>query len=254
MDIIPTEEEYRLTKHVEIKPGEGYRDSLSHLKHEQSKPIRAWKATAKASDDYTTFSENLNESLGKERRNTVFVENVVVQTRETKGLLGLLGEHVQRNMVKIGKRYYRQKEGIPQGSILSSLLCNYFYADLESKHLGFLKQGEGESLLLRLIDDFLLVTTDKEHAKRFLERMHEGVGEYGVKCHPGKSLVNFEVWSQGQKVKRVVGKREFPFVGCIVDMKDLGISRDRGRRKESGEFFPLLFWIGFIKVVLFMGV
>lgn len=62
--------------------------------------------------------------------------------------------------------------GIPQGSVLSTVLCNIFYADLERKKLPFLLDEEG--LLLRLIDDFLFITMNREHAKSFLEQMHRG--------------------------------------------------------------------------------
>ena len=136
-------------------------------------------------------------------------------------------------MVKIGKKFYRQKEGIPQGSVLSSLLCNYFYADLEATHLDFLDPKE--SLLLRLIDDFLLITTNRRHAKRFLEVMHEGLPEYGVTVNPDKTLVNFEVAVKGRKVSRLLGNGGFPYCGSFVDTKTLDVMRDRERRKDMSE-------------------
>lgn len=40
-------------------------------------------------------------------------------------------------ITQIGNEYYRQVIGIPQGSILSSLLCSFFYGDLERNHLRF---------------------------------------------------------------------------------------------------------------------
>ena len=73
----------------------------------------------------------------------------------------------------MGKQFYRQKVGIPQGSVLSTVLCNIFYADLEKKKLPCLLEEDG--LLLRLIDDFLFITMNREHAKNFLEHMHKGI-------------------------------------------------------------------------------
>ncbi len=35
--------------------------------------------------------------------------------------------------MQIGQDYYRQVIGIPQGSVLSSILCAFFYGDLEKK-------------------------------------------------------------------------------------------------------------------------
>jgi hypothetical protein len=48
-------------------------------------------------------------------------------------IVQLLEEHITQNMVKIGGHYYRQRVGIPQGSILSTMLCSFFYGDLERK-------------------------------------------------------------------------------------------------------------------------
>ena len=224
---LPSESSYRMSRHVEIKPGEGHRYS------EQSKPLRKWGALAKSPADKQTFTEALETSLAVDRKNTIFVENVVGYSRDKNELILLLAEHVQRNMVKIGKKFYRQKEGIPQGSVLSSLLCNYFYADLEAHHLQFLDTGD--SLLLRLIDDFLLITTERSHAKQFLQIMHNGLPTYGVRVNPDKTLVNFEVTVNDRKVPRLVCSRDFPYCGTFIDIKTLNITKDRERKKDLGE-------------------
>ena len=52
-------------------------------------------------------------------------------------MLDLIAQHVTANLVRIGGKFYKQRDGIPQGSILSSLLCNFFYADMERICLAF---------------------------------------------------------------------------------------------------------------------
>ncbi len=230
MATIPSEFEYRVAKHVELKPGAGWCEGDGN-----AKPMRKWVSIGKNSADSRQFDENLELDLGAGRKNTVFVENIVNQFREKDQLLSLLTEHVEHNMVKIGRRFYRQKVGIPQGSVLSSLLCNYFYADLETRHLQFLQSGS--SLLLRLIDDFLLITTERSHAKKFLQVMHDGLPSYGVRVNPDKTLVNFEVIVNGKKVERLVGKCSFPYCGSFIDTKTLDITKDRERRLNLGEWF-----------------
>ncbi|OBT76587.1 hypothetical protein VF21_05363 [Pseudogymnoascus sp. 05NY08] len=214
---LPTSDEYKISKHVEVKPGDGYR-------HGQAKPIRKWTSLARAADDQPF---DLKMTNGK---NTVFTENLTVQSHSKDQLLSLLSEHVQRNLVKIGKKFYRQKKGIPQGSVISSLLCNYFYADLEVKHLSFLNPDG--SLLLRLIDDFLLITIDPEHARRFIQTMHDGLPDYGVSVNPEKTLVNFETSINGHKVQRLVKGKEFPYCGTFINTNTLHISKDRERQKD----------------------
>lgn len=223
MSTLPSEPEYRITKHAEYK---------SPLTTSSTKPVRKFPALAHPFHDSQSFSEMLSGSLTAGRKNTVFVPNVVPQFRDTSELLKLLQEHIQNNIVKIGKKYFRQASGIPQGSVLSSLLCNYFYADLEATHLSFL-QDTPDSLLMRLTDDFLLVTTNAGHAKRFLQVMHDGVPAYGVRVNPDKTLVNFEVAVNGKRVRRIVGAdKGFPYCGTLVDVKTLDIERDRERRGD----------------------
>jgi len=224
---LPSESSYRISKYSTLKPGD------NHMSDTTAKPIRKWASLAHFPDDFDTFSESLSSGLATGKKNTIFTSNVVSRFHDRDEILNLLGEHIKRNMVKIGKKFYRQKEGIPQGSVLSSLLCNYFYADLEATHLDFLDPKE--SLLLRLIDDFLLITTNRRHAKRFLEVMHEGLPEYGVTVNPDKTLVNFEVAVKGRKVSRLLGNGGFPYCGSFVDTKTLDVMRDRERRKDMSE-------------------
>ncbi|KAL3418000.1 telomerase reverse transcriptase [Phlyctema vagabunda] len=229
MASLPSETEYRIAKHVEIKAGDAFEQNSQN--YSKSKPTRKWVSLAKTPDDFESFDENLENDVAIGKKNTIFVENVVNQFKNRDELLHLLVEHIHHNMVKIGKKFYRQKQGIPQGSVLSSLLCNYFYADLEAKHLDFLQSGD--SLLLRLIDDFLLITTDRRKAKRFLQVMHDGVPTYGVKVNPSKTLTNFEATINGAKVARLVESRNFPYCGSFIDTTSLNISKDRERRPDG---------------------
>jgi telomerase reverse transcriptase len=89
----------------------------------------------------------------------------------------------------MGNNFYRQIVGIPQGSILSTLLCWYvlkrimrrllicsinsiFYSHMENTHFDDLCLEE--NLLLRLVDDFLFITNDLNKAKSFISKMHKG--------------------------------------------------------------------------------
>lgn len=193
--------------------------------------MRKWVALSNNKRDAHPFGVKVETLIGAKRKNTVFVGNVGVQTHNKDELVKLLKEHVQQNLVKIGKKYYRQKNGIPQGSVVSSLLCNYFYADLEARYLDFLKPES--SLLLRLIDDFLLITTEPIHAKRFLETMHNGVPEYGVTVNPGKTLVNFEITINGLKLARLLDTNQFPYCGTLINTSTLNISKNREGRSDA---------------------
>ena len=229
MEKIATEDEYRIARHAEIKSSSTH--SYNAEMDRDPMPARKFIATARASTEFQTFDQVVETCLAPGKKHTVFVDNVVPTTQRKDVLLDLLEEHVERNVVKIGKKFFRQKAGIPQGSVLSSLLCNYFYAELEKEHFGFLRD---DSLLLRLIDDFLLITTNQDHAKKFLQVMYDGVEKYGVRVSPAKSLANFEVTVNECQVPQLVEDTCFPYCGSMIDSRTLEITKDRDRRKQSG--------------------
>ena len=231
---IAAEDVYRIGHHAEVKNTE------SHTNGKQvfgsSKPARKFISTARAATDFPSFDEAVKMDFVKAKKNTVFVDGIVQVAQKTSKLLRLLEDHVQGNIIKIGKKFYRQKAGIPQGSVLSSLLCSFFYAELEENHFGFLQQHE--SILLRLIDDFLLITANKTHAHRFLQVMHNGIEEYGVEVNPSKSLVNFAATINGHQVPQLQDTTKFPYCGNMIDTRTLEITKDRDRRKGTGRLWP----------------
>ncbi|MCJ1391128.1 hypothetical protein MMC18_003990 [Xylographa bjoerkii] len=230
MEELCSETEYRIARHAEIKPS-GTHDYQSRTQLD-SKPARKFVANARAGQDYRSFRELLSENTGSVKRSTIFVDTVVQSSQEKDTLLDLLGEHVEHNVVKIGKKFFRQKQGIPQGSVLSSILCNFFYAEFEKECLDFLNKSD--SLLLRIIDDFLLITTNRSHAIRFIQIMHEGNEKYGINVRADKSLTNLESTIKAVSLPRLTSRTQFPYCGTMIDTVTLEITKDRGRRMHIG--------------------
>ncbi|KAJ8127025.1 hypothetical protein O1611_g6612 [Lasiodiplodia mahajangana] len=227
LDSIPQQRRYQISKYLEVSPGI---IAQTDGKGSTSNPVKRWPSVAIQNDDPSSFTERLNNKRNTTKRSTVFVD-LYQKQYETHELLQLVASHIQQNLIKVGKKYYRQKQGIPQGSILSSTLCNYFYADLETHVLSFLKSDD--CLLLRLIDDFLLITTDKSKAVRFVEVLHDGVPEYGVTVNPKKTLINFDLIINGQQVSKLENGTSFPYCGTLIDTRTLDIARTSNRDQEN---------------------
>ncbi|KAM0564136.1 hypothetical protein ACHAPJ_000345 [Fusarium lateritium] len=231
MKSVPSQAKYTIMKHVEVKPGE--RAVIGDDKS-SSKAIRRWHAAALSENENSDFATRLEQDLAPKKKNTVFVDSALRRTHNVGGLMHLLKQHVEKNLVKVGKKYYRQKVGIPQGSVLSSFLCNYFYADLEAKHLDFLETAD--CLLLRLIDDFLLVTLDQSKAIEFVNAMHQGLPEYGVVVNPAKTMVNFDMLYDGEPVRKIDHEKAFPYCGTSINCQTLDITKDRERDANLGKY------------------
>ncbi|KAG6081498.1 hypothetical protein E4U16_007334 [Claviceps sp. LM84 group G4] len=226
MRSVPSQSKYTIVKHAEVRPGEsappvGPRKNAAS----SSRAVRRWRSSvlppAQENADFTT---RVQKNLAAKQRDTVFIDGVVQRSHDTGALLYLMTDHVTRNLVTFGKKYYRQKRGIPQGSVLSSFLCNYFYADLERTHLGFLSGSD--CLLMRLTDDFLLITLDKSKAIKFVETMHGGLPDYGVRVSPHKTVVNFEMLLNGGEAVRRAESGAFPYCGTCIDDETLEITKD----------------------------
>ena len=80
-------------------------------------------------EDFVKFIESL--SFG----NGFFTDQITYFYANQRKLKEILVKHIILNVVKIDNRYYRQINGIPQGSILSTLLCSLFYAQMDKEYL-----------------------------------------------------------------------------------------------------------------------
>ncbi|PHH59478.1 hypothetical protein CDD81_3168 [Ophiocordyceps australis] len=216
---------YEIRKHAEIKPGQQLARGST-----KTRAVRRWHASAHDAEDGISLADQLKHGTWANKKNTIFVENAFSKTYEATALLSLLAEHVQANLVKVGKKVYRQKTGIPQGSVLSSLLCDYIYAELEQRHLAFLDSAD--CLLMRAVDDFVLITSTKSKAIEFVHKMHGGIPEYGVEVNREKTLVNFDMAINGSRIASISHGAMFPYCGVLIDCKTLELAKDQGRLKD----------------------
>jgi hypothetical protein len=139
--------------------------------------------------------------LTTEYHRSIFVDGVTGATRKEQ-VMEQLREHLMSHLLvakgRHGNRYLVQATGIPQGSVLSSLLCNFYYGNIERRLFGhdFTQLPSNDtttSLLVRMIDDFLLVSTCCNRVKHFLSVMSQGVPDLGVEINSEKTKVNKEI-------------------------------------------------------------
>ncbi len=108
-----------------------------------------------------------------------------------KDILNILKLLIRNHVVKINGNYYVQTRGIPQGSSLSTVLCDIYLGAMERKYWPELLNDQSESLLLRHVDDYLLATTDRAKAQEFANTIMSGIQEFDVSAKPSKTVTNF---------------------------------------------------------------
>ncbi|OMO49398.1 reverse transcriptase [Corchorus capsularis] len=179
-------------------------------------------------------------------------------------LFSNLYEHVKRNVLLLDKKFYLQGMGIPQGSVLSTLLCSLYYGHME-KHVisPFLEKtieaaakdidtlrivsdsskNEHSShafvfpptyLLVRFIDDFLFISTSKEQASGFLSMMLQGVPDYNCFMNEEKFCFNFDIERQSGLLSNRVyvvddGTSFLRWSGLLINCNTLEIQGDYTR-------------------------
>lgn len=169
--------------------------------------------------------DELHAKLAHRFPHSIVVDRAVTKTVPYDRIMLALQSHIAANHVRIDGKNYRQLRGIPQGSMLSSLLCALFYAHLDRMHLScFDVPG---TLVMRYTDDFLLVTDRREIATEFMAKVSEGFEEYGVTFKTSKALTNVD---NSFGVPVVSEERAmFPWIGLLIDMNNLSVFADYAR-------------------------
>ncbi|KAJ4887233.1 Telomerase reverse transcriptase [Raphanus sativus] len=172
-------------------------------------------------------------------------ENHLVKKND---LMRLINDMLKNNMLQIDKNFYLQTEGIPQGHRLSPLLCCLYYGHLERTLIyPFLEEasgnvsakecnGEKELItppsykLMRFIDDYLFVSTSREQATRFYQRLKQGFPDYNCFMNDKKFCINF---GDGEDSNGMyVGDSEVSFIrwtGLLINSRTFEVQVDYTR-------------------------
>ncbi|CAO2592048.1 Telomerase reverse transcriptase [Lemmus lemmus] len=172
------------------------------------------------------FVKHLQDSDASALRNSVVIEQSFSLNEAGRSLFDFFQHFVRNHVMKIGGRCYVQCQGIPQGSSLSTLLFSLCFGDMENKLFAEVQQ---DGLLLRFVDDFLLVTPHLVQAKAFLRALVHGIPEYGCMINLQKTMVNFPVETgtlDGAAPRQLPACCLFPWCGLLLDTQTLEVFWD----------------------------
>jgi hypothetical protein len=163
-------------------------------------------------DNFISFQES-SEGLAKKHHNAIVTDGVVYPTLSREELLKIIRQHLFHHAVRMpeqsrqkrklgeegNKQLFTQVKGIPQGSALSPLLCNLYYGHVENETFGsneerdLLGLNDASSVIVRVMDDYLMISTRKSTVAHFLQRAHTCFKPFGGGFNPSKTKVNFDL-------------------------------------------------------------
>ena len=111
-----------------------------------------------------------------------------------------------------------EMRGTPQGSVVSPILANihlHYVLDLWFQKKWRTREAEGETIIVRYADDFVVGFQYQADAERFLADLKERLARFELTLHPDKTrLVEFGAFAQVNRRRRGSGRPEtFDFLG-----------------------------------------
>ncbi|XP_077404744.1 telomerase reverse transcriptase [Vanacampus margaritifer] len=157
----------------------------------------------------------------------ILVEQEFSSDLHGKKALQFFSQTLTDSVVQFGNKMYRQCRGIPQGSVASSLLCCLCYGHMENVLFEGMAGIKGR--LMRLVDDFLLITPNLNEAQHFLKVLLAGIPQYGLAVNPQKVAVNFplpQIAGCSAGIRQLAPRCLFPWCGLLLDTTSLDVYKD----------------------------
>jgi RNA-directed DNA polymerase len=163
-----------------FRPGRSAHDALRALRAGMMEMAGGWVLEA----DIEAFFDSVDRSQ---------LQQILRQRVQDGVLLRLVGKWLNAGVMEEGQLYYPDA-GTPQGGVISPLLANIFLHDVLD--LWFEREVKprlcGQAFLVRYADDFVIVFSAEEDARKVLGVLPKRFGKYNLRLHPEKTrLVQF---------------------------------------------------------------
>jgi group II intron reverse transcriptase/maturase len=163
-----------------FRPGRSAHDALKTLRDGMMEMAGGWVLEA----DIEAFFDSVDRSQ---------LQQILRQRVQDGVLLRLVGKWLNAGVMEEGQLHYPDA-GTPQGGVISPLLANIFLHEVLD--LWFEREVKprlrGQAFLVRYADDFVIVFSEEEDARRVLDVLPKRFGKYNLRLHPEKTrLIQF---------------------------------------------------------------
>ncbi|GBG27763.1 Telomerase reverse transcriptase [Hondaea fermentalgiana] len=180
--------------------------------------------------------EDIFERARASSSTSILIDRAEAWPVDRQEIIRKVAQHIKTNKTRFGSTVFCQRRGIPQGSILSSLLCSICIDFFEAKHMEALLFDEpslarpklpadahtapsavAPTLCVRMLDDFLVISPDRNRILAFKREMERGFPEFGIRVKAEKTLLSTDE------------RPSLPWCGLLLNSRDLSVGLDESR-------------------------
>ncbi|CCE65283.1 hypothetical protein TPHA_0K01500 [Tetrapisispora phaffii CBS 4417] len=152
------------------------------------------------------------------RKNELFIDSSRTLNFQNEDIIHVLETELYNSSIMYGNNCYLRKDGIFQGSYISAVLVDLLYDDLLEYYPVFHPDTKRDFLVLRLADDFLMISNDQRQIQDLNLLCANGFQEYNATVKKEKILISS---SQTTKNSGVIN-----FCSLNINMKILEIWKE----------------------------
>lgn len=164
-----------------FRPGHNAHQALTSLREQCMRRNIKWILDADIQGCFDHFDHSILREL-------------LTQRVKDKSILRLINLWLKAGIID-GNSLHRNRQGTPQGNIISPLLSNVYLHYVLDQWLDKTVRPllKGEMFIVRYADDFIIGFEYKEDAQRVNQTLPKRMQKYGLTIHPEKSqLIRFE--------------------------------------------------------------
>jgi RNA-directed DNA polymerase len=151
-----------------FRPGRGCKDALREVNQALNRGY-SWVVDADLKSYFDTIPHDTLMEL---------ISRKVSDSRVLKVVEAYLNQSVMDSI-----KCWQPEQGTPQGAVLSPLLSNIYLDPLDHE------MADGDEIMIRYADDFVILCKSEEQARKSLERVQEWTERNGLTLHPVKTHI-----------------------------------------------------------------
>jgi len=158
-----------------FRPKRSAHQALSYLRNQCMRYKMKWVLDADIQGCFDNFDHSILRELLSQRIND-------------KNIMRLINQWLGVGIVD-GESMHHNKQGTPQGNIVSPLLCNIYLHYVLDEWMDKMVRPllQGECFIVRYADDFVIGFEYEEDARRVMQTLPKRMAKYSLRLHPEKS-------------------------------------------------------------------